>query len=187
MNGVRSKLGQNRSYTDNSGGGGEATKGKKRFLKAHKMQVVIVDRDYVVDGVNTPIRRSFIARFLPLLLPFVPPCFRILVEPVILPSRPKSSRFPKENTIFIVSGRTPNFSSLNPPSSPTNFTVIDSYSALFEDRKRTPIPKRFLHVVCQGKGLPDTIYACVFQRRRARRESFPESFPRKVKGEWGKG
>lgn len=55
--------------------------------------------------------------------------------------------------------------------SPTNFTVIDSYPAFFEDRTRskTPIPKSFLHVVCQGKGLPEdgTIYACVFQRRKS--------------------
>lgn len=181
MNGVRSKLGQNRSYTDNSGGGGEATKGKKRFLKAHvgRNRGPRLRCRWPQERVNTPIRRSFIARFLPLLLPLVPPCFRILVEPVILPSRPKSSRFPKENTIFIVSGRTPNFSSLNPPSSPTNFTVIDSHSALFEDRERTPIPKRFLHVVCQGKGLPDTIYACVFQRRKSASRILPRIFSTK--------
>lgn len=183
MNGVRSKLGQNRSYTDNSGGGGGATKGKKRFLKAHKMQVVIVDRDYAVDGLRSALIPPFADLLQRVSSPFSSLSFHSVLE--FSSNRsfslldPKSSRFPKENTIFIVSGRTPNFSSLNPPSSPTNFTVIDSHSALFEDRERTPIPKRFLHVVCQGKGLPDTIYACVFQRRKSASRILPRIFSTK--------
>lgn len=132
-------------------------------------------------------RSALISSYSPIFYSAFPFYFRI-VEPKVISSF---------SSIFIVSRRTIFFVSEFPPSSPTNFTVIDFYPSLFEDRKRdrkraciSPIPKSFLHFVCQGKGLPEdgTIYACVFQRRkRARRESFPESFARKVKGEWSEG
>lgn len=128
-------------------------------------------------------RSALISSHSPIFYSAFPFYFRI-VEPKVISSF--SSIFIVSNAQFFVSEF--------PPSSPTNFTVIDSYPSLFEDRKRDRkracIPKSFLHVVCQGKGLPEdgTIYACVFQRRkRARRESFPESFARKVKGEWSEG